>query len=158
VGLVAVVVPSVAGLITFLAPLGRRAKGTLIRVAAVDDIPADGIPRRFSVVAERRDAWNRYPREPIGAVFLRRASADGRIEAVSSVCPHLGCAVDFRTKLGRYQCPCHNSTWHADGTRINPDASPSPRDLDGLQIEVKEGQVWVNYERFKSGTAEQVPV
>jgi menaquinol-cytochrome c reductase iron-sulfur subunit len=126
VGLVAVVVPSVAGLITFFAPLGRRKKGALIRVASVDDIPADGVPRRFSVVAERRDAWNRYPREPIGAVFLRRASADGRIEAVSSVCPHLGCAVDFH--------------------------------LDGLQIEVKEGQVWVNYERFKSGTAEQVPV
>lgn len=158
VGLVAVVVPCAAGLVTFFAPLRKRSQGDLVRVAAVEDIPPDGVPRRFAVVAERRDAWNVYPREPIGAVFLRRTSEDAQPEAFSSVCPHLGCAVDFRTQLGRYQCPCHNSTWRYDGTRTNPETSPAPRDLDALEVEVKDGQVWVNYQRFRSGISEQVPV
>jgi Rieske Fe-S protein len=156
VGAVAVVVPFAAGLVTFFAPLGRRSKGSQVRVCAIEDIPPDGIPRRFPVIAGRRDAWNVYPPKPIGAVFLRRTGSDALPQAVSSVCPHLGCAVDFRMQLGRYQCPCHNSAWQPDGSRIDPSTSPSPRDLDGLKVEVRDGQVWVDYQRFKSGVAEQV--
>ena len=158
IGLVALAVPLTVGLVTFFAPLRRRSEGTLVRVASVADIPPDGIPRRFPVVARRRDAWSLYPPEPIGAVFLRRTSEDAPPEAVSSICPHLGCAVDFRDNLGRYLCPCHNSTWTADGSRVEPASSPSPRDLDELKVEVKRGQVWVDYQKFRNGISEQVPV
>ena len=158
IGFIALAIPLAAGLVTFFAPLGRRAKGNRVRVASLDDIPPDGIPRRFPViVSRRRDAWNVYPPEAIGAVFLRRTSENAPPEAVTSVCPHLGCAVDFRGSLGYYLCPCHNSSWLPDGTRVDPASSPSPRDLDELKVEVRDGQVWVDYQKFRSGISEQVP-
>ena len=158
VGFPALLLPVVSALGVFLDPLRRRKRGDEngVRVTTLDAIPPDGQPYRFPVISGREDAWNRYPPQPIGAVFLRRVQGGGPPKAYSAVCPHLGCSVDFRPDRHHFQCPCHNSTWKTDATRINPHRCPSPRDLDELDVEVRGVEVWVQYKRFRSGTAEKI--
>jgi menaquinol-cytochrome c reductase iron-sulfur subunit len=119
-------------------------------------LPPDGVPRKFPVLADRTDAWNKYLNVPIGAVYLRRTSAD-KVEALNVVCPHAGCFVDFNPAVGGFRCPCHNSTFTVDG-KIDSPASPAPRGLDSLEAEVRNGDVWVVFQNFKAGQKEKVPV
>jgi menaquinol-cytochrome c reductase iron-sulfur subunit len=159
-GAIVGLVPLVAGLVVFLNPLRRRGStADFVRVAALDAVPNDGIPRLFQVIRDRTDAWNRYPDEPVGAVYLRRA--DGETTAHNAECPHAGCLVGFLAEKNLYQCPCHDSSFKPDGQRIDPLHCPSPRDLDPLAVEIREhsGQkeVWVRFESFLAGTSQRIP-
>jgi menaquinol-cytochrome c reductase iron-sulfur subunit len=156
VGGIVALFPPLAGLAMFLDPLRRKPQaGQFIHVANLEDVPADGVPRPFSVVADRWDAWNFYPKEPVGAVYLRLTEEGGKPEAVSAICPHLGCFVDFRASQGIYKCPCHESSFDASGALLGGVAA---RDLDGLEVEVRnEKEVWVKFQKFIAGSAEQIP-
>jgi len=157
VGAIAGIVPALAGLMVLLDPLRHKAAaGSAVKVTTLDALPPDGVPRRFSVVADRTDAWNKYLNVPIGAVYLRRTGAD-QVEALNVVCPHAGCFVDFNSDGGKFHCPCHNSTFTVDG-KIDSPTSPAPRGLDSLQAEVRNGEVWVVFQNFKAGQKEKVPV
>src|SRR5438093_9155282 len=115
IGAVLGLVPLGAGLVVLLDPLRRRTSDSgAVRVASLEALPADGIPRKFPVLATRVDAWNKFSEVPIGAVYLRRTS-DGQVQAFNVVCPHAGCYVDFLPERGRYLCPCHNSTFTVAG-------------------------------------------
>jgi Rieske Fe-S protein len=66
--------------------------------------------------------------------------------------------VDFSADSGEFLCPCHKSSFKADGTIANP-ASPSPRGVDALAVEVRaDGAVWVTFQNFQAGRADKVPV
>jgi Rieske Fe-S protein len=158
VGLVVAIVPLVSGLVVFFDPLGRKTQGgQMVRITTLSALPPDGQPRRFPVIAQHRDAWSQHPGEPIGSVYLHRNSETETPEAFTSVCPHLGCAVSFQPAEGQYLCPCHNSAFTVDGSRVDPARSPSPRDLDSLAVEIRNGQeVWVDYRRFVGGIHEKV--
>jgi menaquinol-cytochrome c reductase iron-sulfur subunit len=167
-GVVLMGVPVAAGLVTYLGPLWRRratAKGgadqdskagVAVRVATLEALPADGIPRRFAVVADRVDAWTRRLNVPVGAVYLRRTS-DRAVEAFNVICPHAGCFVDYRPDRGGYLCPCHDSTFAVDGS-INDPRSPSPRGMDSLAVEIRGQEIWVWFQNFKTGQPGKVPV
>src|SRR6185436_8802440 len=119
--------------------------------------PADGLPRKFPVIAAKVDAWNRFEAAPIGAVYLRR-TADGKVEAFNAACPHAGCFVDFSESKKCFQCPCHDSSFALDGKIANP-GSPSPRALDSLTVKVDDdGAVWVTFQNFQAGRADKVTV
>src|SRR2546427_2360724 len=78
VGGVAAAVPIVAGLPVLLDPLRRKAqRDDFIRVTALAALPSDGIPRKFAIIADSSDAWNKFPQVPIGAVYLRRTAETG---------------------------------------------------------------------------------
>ena len=120
----AVLAPVGAGVAVFLDPLRRKAEAVkAIRVTTLDALPDDGVPRKFPVLASRTDAWNKFAQVPIGAVFLRRM-ADGKIDAFNVACPHAGCYVDFVPEQDHFLCPCHNSTFAANG-RVNDPHSPA---------------------------------
>src|SRR5260221_7349883 len=96
------VVPAAVGLATFLNPLrkstqdkqrpsGSDAEG-YYRVTTYDSLTA--IPQAYKIIADRKDAWNTFLKDAIGAVFLSRA-ANGRVLALNVTCPHAGCAVDY---------------------------------------------------------------
>lgn len=153
------VFPGAAGLFTFADPLRSRAKsgsgdepGKLVRVATLEALPDDGLPRQFPVIADRQDAWNRFPNEAIGAVYLRRLKGSDQIEAFNATCPHAGCFVNFLPDRNAYQCPCHDSAFDVDG---HCKYGPSPRDLDSLAADVrgegKERAIWVRYVDFIVG-------
>ena len=154
-------VPAVAGFLTFLDPVRRRTAsngGVFLRVAALESLPADGVPRRFAVLAEKVDAWTRTSQASVGAVYLRRladGSPDGKITAFNVVCPHAGCFVDYQASRQGYFCPCHNSTFQADGTLATA-ASPSPRGLDKLLVEIRGREIWVRFQNFQTGKHDKV--
>ncbi len=156
IGAVLGVVPLASGFLMLFDPVRRRAQaGQRVRVTSLASLPADGIPRKFPVIASRTDAWNKSPDVPIGAVYLRRRGADA-VEAFNVVCPHAGCFVDFKPESKTYLCPCHNSTFELSGA-VNDPKSPSPRGLDSLQVEVRNGEVWVEFQNFRAGIAGKIP-
>ncbi len=151
--------PALAGLRVILDPLRRESggSGAALLVARLGSLPADGVPRRFQVLADRVDAWNTYKNIPVGAVYLRR-TADNKITALNASCPHAGCSVSFAGDKGQFICPCHDSLFTVEGGIANA-SSPSPRALDGLEVEVRnETEVWVKFRNFQPGHKEQIPV
>lgn len=159
VGGLLVVCPFLAGLRVFADPLRRTSgRGDFLPVTQLDAIPADGSPRRFPVIAVRRDAWTKYPPAPIGEVYLRRVSTDAKVEAFNVICPHLGCSVAFNAPRDIFQCPCHTSAFALDGAVLS---GPSPRGLDSLECEIRTGrggeEVWVKFENFYTGRTAKEP-
>ncbi|MSR58177.1 MAG: Rieske (2Fe-2S) protein [Planctomycetaceae bacterium] len=154
------VLPAAVGLATFLNPLRKSVKAQqaptgsdaegYFKVARLDALSE--VPQAFKIIADRKDAWNTYPQEAIGAVFLQRLAGD-EIRAFNVSCPHAGCSVDFRSGQQSYHCPCHNSAFTVDGTRNRQ--SPSPRDLDALFYKVVDGEVLVKFQNFKAGVKEK---
>lgn len=156
-GAAALAPPLVAGIAAFLNPLRQKSQGgQLLRLASLDMLPEDGTPQRVPVIAERTDAWNRFPAEPIGAVFLRRVG--GGVSALQVICPHAGCSIGFESSPqgGRFFCPCHAASFNLEGKRTDA-TSPSPRDMDSLEVEIRnKNEVWVKYESFCLGIAAKV--
>ncbi len=157
IGGLLVVCPFLAGLSVFADPLRRKAGGgQFLRVARLDALAADGAPRRFPVIATRRDAWTKYPPSPIGAVFLRRINSAAQVEAFNVICPHLGCSVSFDAPRDIFQCPCHTSAFDVEGQVIS---GPSPRGLDTLECEIRgdgsDAEVWVKFENFYTGRTDK---
>ena len=152
-------VPVGAGVATLLAPLGAdKGDGLKVRLASIDDIPSDGTPKLYQVVAERKDAWTKYPNKPIGSVFLRKTD-EGKVVAFSSSCPHAGCSVDINSAGSAFFCPCHASSFSFDGSTQGK--SVSPRGLDELKVDpelLANGEVWVTFVKFKAGVADKIEV
>ena len=161
VGSLVALIPLLAGVVMFAHPLRRRSKkgGVDVVVANLNQLPDDGIPRRFPVITERMDAWTLHPKATIGSVYLTRQPGESQPVAFSATCPHLGCMVDFKQSNQRFQCPCHNSFFQQDGSRINPEHCPSPRDLDRLEVSVDDEtqQITVRFQKFRSGASEPIP-
>jgi Rieske Fe-S protein len=168
VGGIVAVFPFAAGWGVFMDPLRRRASGgdpaddeNYVRIGPLELVPADGTPRQFALTADVVDAWMRAPRQRIGSAFLSRTeTASGpTVTALSSVCPHLGCAVDYNRAAGEFKCPCHASAFAKDGAKL---FGPSLRGLDPLPVKLVENggvqEIWVNPERFRAGIAERVPI
>lgn len=162
-GAITGLVPLVTGLLVFLDPLRRRKrKGGgesdeegYIKVATLDGLLVAGVPRRYVVVDDRTDAWNLFPQESIGAVYLIRPSAS-EVRAFNVTCPHAGCSVDFVAERKVYQCPCHDSSFKPEDGSIANDKSPAARGLDELDVKIKDDAVWVRYQNFRSGIAEKI--
>lgn len=157
-GILATLVPFAGGLIVATDPLRRKAAAArAVRVTTLAALPADGVPRRFPIVATKTDAWTRFNAAPVGAVYLRR-TGDQMVEALNVVCPHAGCSVEFQPGAGQFQCPCHKSVFKLDG-QLADSHSPSPRGLDSLAASVDaDGAVWVTFQNFMAGRPDKVPV
>ena len=158
IGATATAVPLLAGLATWMDPLRRKSNaGGLAFVTTLDALPADGTPRRFPIIADRSDVWNKYPKVPIGAVYLRRIAGD-KVEAFNVTCPHAGCPIEYKAGANLFLCPCHDSRFHLDG-RLASMHSPSQRGMDSLEVELRNGaEVWVKFQNFEAGKAAKIPL
>lgn len=144
---------SAAGLATgyVLGPVGRRtvvtANGT-IDVGSIESLVIGARPVRRSVVAATvRDGWAATAAVPLGAAWLQRLPSD-KIVALSSVCPHLACAIGWDEPSERFICPCHDSSFAPTGIRI---AGPAPRDMDPLPVVVEKGRLKLRWLRYRQG-------
>jgi Rieske Fe-S protein len=113
------------------------------------------VPVRVDIYADRVDAWNRIENVKIGSAWV--IERDGQLHAFSTVCPHLGCAVDYNAEHQKFECPCHDSAFALDGAR---EAGPSPRPLDALELEEQSdgGLISIRFERFKQGVEDKVKI
>jgi menaquinol-cytochrome c reductase iron-sulfur subunit len=136
-GAIATLTPLGAGLATFFSPLRRKATSSEVRVALLEQVPDDGVPRMFSVMADRVDAWNRYPAQRIGAVYLLRNKGEATPMAFTAKCPHAGCFIGYTPGDKEFKCPCHTSAFKLDGKRAHGDAEVAPRDMDTLTVALR---------------------
>ena len=72
------------------------------------------------------------------AVLLRKQ--DGGLVALSAVCPHLGCIVQWEKDKQDFLCPCHAGYFTPDGEVIS---GPPPRALARLPFSVTNGVVTI---------------
>ncbi|NLE75553.1 MAG: ubiquinol-cytochrome c reductase iron-sulfur subunit [Chloroflexi bacterium] len=69
-----------------------------------------------------------------GQPVMVRRSEDGTIEAISLVCTHLGCTVEWKADEGQFYCPCHEGKFDAAGRAISgPPKLPLERLKVGLE-------------------------
>jgi menaquinol-cytochrome c reductase iron-sulfur subunit len=150
-------VPFASGLAVFLDPVLKRKQSSggeggrpMRRVASLAALPEDGKPVQVPVIADLSDAWSCEPNQPVGAVYVRKTSTG--VEAFNAICPHAGCFVAYSAGRDCFQCPCHTSSFQLTGERILP--SPSPRDMDALEVDeakLREGEVWVRFVNYYPG-------
>jgi menaquinol-cytochrome c reductase iron-sulfur subunit len=131
---------------------GGAAEGHWIKTVPLDSL-SEGEPRRVALIADHRDAWTLEKAVELGSAWLVRRA--GGVRAWSATCPHLGCAI-ARSAAGQgFYCPCHDSSFDAEGGRLS---GPSPRPLDSLGTRIEDGFVLVKFERFRQGVPEKVAV
>ena len=150
-------VPFGAGIWAYINPLTRE-KGVdgdgFLKITTLDAIPDDGTPAKFSVIADKEDAWNKFKNISVGAIYLRKE--DGKVKALHTVCPHLGCFIDYRSSKSDFFCPCHNSNFKLDGSIVS---GVSPRPMDPLKIEIRNKvEVWVKFQNFQPGHDHPIPL
>ena len=150
-------VPAVAYIVSPLRKKdGEGSFETLTRLSQLEP----GSPRSFAVIKDRRDAWVKYPREPVGSVWLIRqpAGANPAVIAFTSECPHLGCAISLSADKKGFLCPCHTSSFDLDGKPTN---QVPPRPMDRLPLELTAGddpEIRVKFGRFRTQSEEQIPL
>lgn len=159
-GLLAGLIPGGVGLAFFLDPIVRKeGEGDgdgveFVPVTNFASLPVDGTPMLFTIYKDRIDKWNKFPNERVGSVWLRRIGE--QVLAFNSVCPHLGCSVDYRAANGDFYCPCHASAFDLDGEKKN--VIP-PRGMDTLDAKITDdGEVLVAFQNFLGGLHEKEPV
>jgi menaquinol-cytochrome c reductase iron-sulfur subunit len=147
---------AIPGLALLAHPLRRRTisgDGQPLRVASTDEL-RPGRPIRVNVVGQRGDGWLRLDHFKMGACWLVRA-ADGAVRAYSTVCPHLGCGVDWNDRTRTFDCPCHASSFDVRGRCLS---GPAPRDLDELEVVTTGDEIKVRYQRFRLGDRQKEPI
>ncbi len=151
---------AVPGLRFLTGPLGRstadRPFRPLVRLGQL----RVGEPEAFAILAERRDAWVKYPREPVGSVWLVRQPEGSKVPvlAFSAECPHLSCPIGLAPARDGFVCPCHGAKFGLGGGAENP---VSPRGMDGLEVELSadpDPEILVRFERFQPQKAEKKPL
>ena len=162
-------VPLLAGLFSFLDPLRKKdrtpekfadaggGKEGFLRVCSLEALSVSAPPQRFPVIADQTDAWNFTPNQPIGSVYVQRVE-ENKLLVFNTTCPHAGCSVSCDGLA--YNCPCHNSSFELNGSKKVSESgreNPSPRDLDSLEYEVQDGEVWVQFMQFFIGRHEKKP-
>jgi Rieske Fe-S protein len=153
VGLGAVVAAPAVAYVAF--PLGHptvTGADGFVKVGKLDGFKP-GQPAKVDVFADKRDAWNRIIKVKVGSAWVVREG--DKLRAYSTVCPHLGCAVDYDSDATKFKCPCHKSVFSTDG---KVQGGPAPRPMDELEVEEKDGVVAVRYRRYRQGIAEKETV
>lgn len=66
---------------------------------------------------------------------------DSEFVALSAVCTHLGCLVEFNAPKHDIICPCHGAIFDLTGKVMG---GPAPQPLPVYQVSVAEGAVYVS--------------
>lgn len=106
-----------------------------------------------------RDGWRLRTKRQ--RVYLQRvADTDdaAAFKALSPVCSHAGCTIEYHEKEKQFHCPCHGAKFKQDGSL---EKGPAPRDMDPLEVTVADhdGASWlfVNWQEFVMGTEQRTP-
>ena len=84
---------------------------------------------------------------PSGAkVVVARQQPEDSIEsfvALSSVCPHLGCAVHWESNRERFFCPCHNGAFDKTGQPTEGPPAAANQSLTRFPLKVENGLLYI---------------
>ena len=68
-------------------------------------------------------------------------TANGEYKAMSAVCTHLSCTVQYRPDMNEVWCACHNGKYGLDGRNIS---GPPPRPLQAFDVQVRGEEIFVS--------------
>jgi menaquinol-cytochrome c reductase iron-sulfur subunit len=136
---------------SFVGPAFRTMRTNWIKVAGVGTLPA-GQPISLNAVDVQVDA---YVQESVIRHLWAVKNSDTEITVFSPICTHLGCHYNWNPASGHFECPCHGSIYAPDGTVLG---GPAPRRLDTLPTKIENGELYVEWKQFRSGTSEKIPV
>ena len=122
----------------------KSSLGKWSKVGVVDSFPPQGSgPVLKQITFHKLDGWREtVTRE---SVYIDR-TPEGKIRVLSSICPHLGCSVQWHRSQNRFVCPCHGSVYSEQGDLVQ---GPARRGMDPLPYEEKEGELLVHFEFFR---------
>jgi Rieske Fe-S protein len=63
---------------------------------------------------------------------------EGTLSALSAICTHMGCTVNYNAETGRMHCPCHGSEFALDGSNIK---GPAQRPLKQYAAALENGRL-----------------
>ena len=66
---------------------------------------------------------------------------EGGFLAMSAICPHLRCIVNWNEVLKKFECPCHGVKFNRNGEVLE---GPPPRPLDLYKLQIVAGNVVVD--------------
>lgn len=66
----------------------------------------------------------------------------GNYYALSSICTHQGCTVEYNKGTGKIQCPCHGSVYSISGSVLN---GPAPLPLQSFPISLAGDILTITY-------------
>jgi menaquinol-cytochrome c reductase iron-sulfur subunit len=158
-GLLFAAVLGIPAVFYLIDPLNRRSppKGwrTVGRLSELEvNKPVQAVIRDI-----RHDAWTLHPNDVVGRVWLVKRD-NKTVDVYTTVCPHLGCSINFDASSQRFICPCHNGTFDLQCRKVEfaEGNNPPPRDMDKLvsQFDPKDPDVLqVKYENFMQGEAKK---
>jgi len=121
-------------------------------VGGLEEFQSISAPVARTIRVSRVDGWQRSATEY--GVYIVPAG-NGRLRVLSSVCPHLGCTVRWRSERSRFICPCHGGTFDDEGVHL---AGPPRRAMDELESKVESKRLKVRFQRFQQLIAEKEPI
>ncbi|PYZ98408.1 menaquinol-cytochrome C reductase [Alteribacter lacisalsi] len=110
-----------------------------VRVASLDELTEE--PQRFDFTIEQEDAWYTSEVTRVAWIFLNDSN---EVVALSPVCTHLGCTVDWEGSENypeNFFCPCHGGRFERDGQNIQ--GTPPTRPLDVYEVQVDGDDVYL---------------
>jgi cytochrome b6-f complex iron-sulfur subunit len=95
--------------------------------------PAGSTEQKITIPANEVPAGGAKFFEFNGATAVVVRKQDGRLIALSAVCTHLGCIVQWQRDKEQFLCPCHAGLYTAEGTVVS---GPPPKPLARLPFTV----------------------
>ena len=140
---------------TFISPALRQTvigSTGLIELGSISSCQVN-VPMNVKIVDAKMDAWTKFPPTEIGAVWIIM-DKDKKFTVFTSICPHLGCGINWDKDSGKFICPCHDSFFDIEGRVLS---GPSPRGMDTLETEIKGGKIFAKYRKMRLGISEKMP-
>jgi menaquinol-cytochrome c reductase iron-sulfur subunit len=149
----------VAPVVAFVGSPLRRRRGAsaagdgFADAGALDSIPV-GTWTLLPIEIVRQDAWDKTRQSR--SIWARvNGTAPDDVKVLSPICPHLGCPIAWLAAKSDFLCPCHGSLFNDVGNFIS---GPSPRGMDTLEFQIRDGHLWVRWQDFRTGLKEKVAV
>lgn len=137
--------------ISFIYPFNRRPQELVyFELTTIENMPKRGVKRidlQYKSQGDSHmqgdsqmqgDSKKEDERQITRRIFL--VNQGNIVIALSGVCSHLGCLVNFNRLKGVFICPCHGGTYDISGKVIS---GPPNRPLKQMPLEIRDGKVFI---------------
>lgn len=113
-------------------------EGEFVKVGTLDEF--SDVPKEVSFEKPIKDGW--YDTQEKLTAWVTK-DENGEILALSPICKHLGCTVNWEGggTENQYFCPCHFGFYYKNG--LNVPNTPPPEPLDKYEVQIKDNDVYL---------------
>jgi Rieske Fe-S protein len=123
-----------------ISPAGQKQElEAWIAAGPLENYPI-GEPTLFSFTRTKTNGWEKTATS-YGVFVLRKSEAQNDILALSNVCTHLSCRVNWVAETQEYDCPCHDAQFGIEGEVLG---GPPPRPLDQYETKIEEETLYIH--------------